>query len=40
MYFCTCQNADGILPVTKPNNFLILTKQVYSRTAVEMSKIR
>ena len=36
----TGQNADGILPVTKQNKFIILTKQVYIRDAVSMSQIR
>jgi hypothetical protein len=36
----TSQKADGILPVTKQNKFLILMKQVYIGAAVNMSQIR
>ena len=34
------QKADGILPITKQNKFIILKKQVYIRDAVSMSQIR
>ena len=36
----TGQNSDGILPVTKQNKFIILTKQVYILDAVNMSQRR